>query len=189
MVAHQDPGNEMKSVIDEYDAYLRRKAQQPARRRLYAFRWVLLPWAIAAFFVEICLRTFGVAPWLVLPPLVVILLGLGWAGARFINHGVEFDRTPPSAPWTATEEGQALIRTLRRVTLNSLSEVTLETRLREDLKLTSGDLSELFALLREEGGVDGGVVQRGQSGGLAVGELLKSMQAGASQGPDVQTIA
>lgn len=180
----------MKALIGAYDAYLCREAKQPARRRLDAFQSVLIPWALSALFL-VCLLSSGVTPWLVLSLLGLIFVGLSWVTARFNMYGAEFDRTPPAAPWTATEKGQILIRTLSRVTLNSLASVTLKTRLREDLKLTSGDLSELVALLRKDCGLDETIVQRAESGRLTVGEVLDGMltAAGDSQKPGVRTVA
>jgi hypothetical protein len=164
----------MRWVLAAYDAHLRRKAQQTAVRRLRAFRGILAPWALASFLALILFRTLGGPLWS-LPLFGLLLIGASWATNRFNKYGWEFERTPPAAPWTTEKKGQTLIRALGRVTLNSLTTVTLQTRLREDLKLTNRDIFELFAILKKEVNVDEHVVERGLKGGLTVGSLLDGM--------------
>ncbi len=98
-----------------------------------------------------------------------------YAGWRVSMYGWQFDRTPANATWAEVQAGQALIAALRRVTLNSLSKLTLTTRLRADLKLTSADMSELLTILKAERWLDAGRIENVGRDDFTVETLLTLM--------------
>jgi hypothetical protein len=169
----------VKSLVATYDGYLRRKARQrDPRRKLEAFYTaVQAPWSIGLFVVSVCLKTLGLWFWLLLVPLLLLLmLGFGWATWRFNKHGVEFDKTPPSAPWIETEPGRALIQALARVAIGPLSALTLETRLRRDLKFNERDIYELSKLLTQRDQTDAFAARLSQSDDATVGDILRGLE-------------
>ena len=176
----------MKSLVATYDGYLCRKAQQrDPRRRLGAFyAGVQGPWAIGFLVVSVCLKALGLWYWLLLASLL-LLIGLGWATWRFNKHGAEFDKTPPSAPWIETERGRVLIQALTRVAIAPLSALTLETRLRRDLKFNDRDIFELSKILTQRDQTDAFAAKLSQSDDATVGDILRSLEPhnGHPEGP------
>ena len=150
---------DMRTLVGAYDRYLKAKAQAvcPAERQRVVHA-ATFPWCLPPLFASLMVILFqlprDVQGWLILPAAFVAVLGASYAGWRITKHGWEYDRTPPTAAWTETEAGEALIHALRRVTLNGLSKVTGSTRLRADLGLTSADMSELFSILVADGWLD-----------------------------------
>jgi hypothetical protein len=163
---------------------LRRIAEEtPPKRRLNAAQNVTWPWTLAAFLIMAggtavgrALGFSGLAQLAILFPIgfLVVLVGC-YAAWRIAAYGWRFDRTPPAAPWTDTAHGQILIEALRRVTLNGLSKVTPATRLREDLKLTSSDISELLAILSRDLGTDERSPAGSRDGDVTVQSPLDAM--------------
>lgn len=179
----------MRSLVSAYDAYLSRLARRDARDRMFAFQAVLAPWGAGAFSAVIASRLFGQPLLAVLAAL--LLLGSIWACARFNAHGAGFDRTPVAAPWVETPHGQALVRALGRVTLSSLSAVTLQTRLRADLHFSGKDRFELAKILAAPGQLDALADKLGQDADIAVGGVLDAVAAqsrveGAESTEDLQ---
>lgn len=173
----------MRSFIAAYDVHLRRQAQQGVRKRMLAFQGVMAPWYIASLGLVIGWRASGQHLLLALWPPVVV--GTLWVLQRLNKYAAEFERTPPAAPWLQTGAGQALVSALARVTLNSLTGVTLQTRLRTDLGLTGRDRFELAKILATSGELDLLVDRLNQDSDLTVGELLdavasQSVSTGAS---------
>lgn len=170
----------MQSLLANYERYLKRVAEAtPASRRLDTIYKVQFPWLLGLFLLGTPVVALKLQRWeeSVLMS-VALLAGLGgcYAGLRVALYGWRFDRTPQPAPWLETHRGQALLKALRRVTLNRLSGLTLVTRLQEDLKLNDADLSELLSILVSEGQLDRRTLGR-SGGGLTVQALLDGMSA------------
>lgn len=142
----------MIQLISAYERRLRRLAEEtPPSRRLNAVYAAFFPWVALVMVACVVIQVLGpshqIAMLILVPVAALSAAGAGYAGLRVTAYGWRFDRTPPAAPWTETENGVLLIQALRRVTLNGLYAVTPETRLRRDLRLTREDLSALFAIL------------------------------------------
>jgi len=164
---------DMRYLLPSYDAYLRRQARQGVQKRMRALQGLLAPWGIGSLVVAIGSRALG-------QPLLLVLWapflgGCWWVLHRFHKYAGEFDRTPAPAPWLQTEHGQALVRALDRVTLSALSGVTLQTKLRADLKLTERDRFELAKILAAPGHMDALAGRLGQDTDVTVGELLDAV--------------
>lgn len=148
--------------------------EAPASRRMSAVYAALFPWLVPIIVANLVVQALGpsrqVGMIILLPLTAIATAGACYAGLRVTSYGWRFDRTPPAAPWTETENGSRLVQALRRVTLNGLSSVTLETRLRSDLRLSGDDMSALFDVLglRPEEGSD-----------LTVEVLLDAMNSSA----------
>lgn len=148
----------MTRLISAYQRRLRRMAEEaPPSRRMNAMYAACLPWVLLILVASLAAQALGtsrqVEMIILLPLAALAAAGACYAGSRVVAYGWQFDRTPPAAPWTETSNGSLLVHALRRVTLNRLSGVTLQTRLKRDLKLTGEDTSALFAVLglRREG--------------------------------------
>jgi hypothetical protein len=148
-------------LISAYERRLRRMAERvPASRRIGAYYAAVFPWCVLILATYVAIQVLGgsrqLEGFLFLPVGALAAAGACYAGSRVVAYGWQFDRTPPPAPWTKTENGSLLIQAFRRVTLNGLSSVTPETWVRRDLGLTSEDLSELVAVLglRPKGEID-----------------------------------
>jgi len=148
--------------------------EAPASRRMNAVYAAFFPWLVPILVANLVVQALGPSRQLgiiiLLPVTVISTVGACYAGFRITSYGWRFDRTPPAAPWTETENGSRLVQALRRVTLNGLSSVTLKTRLRSDLRLSGDDISALLAVL--------GLKLEGDND-LAVEVLLDAMNSSA----------
>ena len=166
-----------------YDSYLRRQASRPPAERLQNFRAVFAPWGVSSLLVVLGGRSFGGALfWLTVPIGAMLLIAGGYVTVRFNKYASQFDQTPPEAPWTATQNGQLLIKTLVRVQLSTLSAVTLGTRMRRDLNMNDADLAQLQILLRQHCDFNPETSERVKSGDPTVEELLEGMSPSSTQG-------
>lgn len=136
----------MTRLISAYQPRLRRMAEEaPPSRRMNAMYAACLPWVLLILVASLAAQALGtsrqVEMIILLPLAALAAAGACYAGSRVVAYGWQFDRTPPAAPWAETSNGSLLVHALRRVTLNRLSGVTLQTRLKRDLKLTGEDTS------------------------------------------------
>lgn len=165
-------------MLAKYDVYLRRQAHRDARKRIFVSQGLLAPWHLISLGLVVGWRASGqhllLALW---PP---VLVGTVWVLRRILRHAAEFDRTPPPAPWLQTEQGQALVNALARVTLSPLTGVTLETKLRTDLRLTDRDQFELAKILAAPSGLDALSDRLRQDADMTVAELLDAIAVPAA---------
>lgn len=162
-------------LVRRYDAYIRDEARCPAaerRQASFAVRW---PWGLAVFICVILLRLFGRAVWMAIPFAGVLMIAYIFVGVRFGRYASEFDRAAPDASWAKTEKASVLIAALNRLATGPTSTLTLQARLQEDRGMSAQDLTELFAILRQNGELDDRAVERARRGGLTIGELLESI--------------
>lgn len=108
---------------------------------------------------------------------MLVMAGGLYPVLRISAYRLRIDRTPRAAPWVETSEGKLLIQTLRRITLNALSHVTLDTRLKRDLWLTGADVSMLLTVLADECNLDPATLKRTSNGELTIQALLDGMHA------------
>lgn len=133
----------------------------PPSELVRTIQWASFPWLAAGLAVvvagEVAGDVFGLPPqlrtWSFLFAMLVMAGGL-YPVLRISAYRLRIDRTPRAAPWVETSEGKLLIQTLRRITLNALSHVTLDTRLKRDLWLTGADVSMLLTVLADECNLD-----------------------------------
>ena len=113
-----------------------------------------------------------------LVPALLAIFGGGYAGLRISHYGWRCDRTPTPGAWTQTANGQLVIEALRRVSLAGLSGVTPSTRIREDLKFTTSDVSWLVEVLTVARPDSAPALERARAGGsMTVQSLLDAMRA------------
>lgn len=169
----------MKSLIKTYDRHLKRLAAVPGVQRPGVIRWVVLPWLVGVVAISVALEMAGLPPGpsalIIVPVACVALVGAIYAGARVVRYGWRFDRTPTDLALMQAPGAEVLVRALERVTLSGLSQLTLSTRLRADLKLTSADLSQLLSILSAEGHLDGWNLEDVTSADPTVEALLGKM--------------
>ena len=103
-------------------------------------------------------------------------------GAAEHDADREFDRTPLDAPWAQTGEAQVLFLVLHRFASGPISTLTPQTRLQDDRKMSSQDMTALFAVLREQAELDDRAVSRARRGGLTISELLESIHLSGAPG-------
>jgi len=169
-----DPSYKLRNMIGLISAYerrLRRMAEEAsASRRMNAVYAAFFPWIVLILVAYVAVRALGpsreIEMIILLPLTALAAAGAGYAGFRIAAYGWRIDRTPPAAPWTQTANGNRLVQALRRASLNGLSSITLQTRLRSDLRLTAEDVAALFTVL--------GLVRMGEDD-LTVEALLAQM--------------
>ncbi|TAL37796.1 MAG: hypothetical protein EPN98_02465 [Phenylobacterium sp.] len=91
------------------------------------------------------------------------------------GNGWLFDRTPTDRDLMEMCGSDELVDALRRITLNGLSNLNLTTRLRADLKLTEGDISQLLGILEAEKRLDAPALEAIKSGDTTIESLLQKM--------------
>lgn len=171
--------------LRRYDAYIRDEARCSVAERHQASFAVSWPWWSAMFICLFFPRLFGRAAWPALPLGGVLLIATIFIRVRFGRYASEFDRAAPDAPWARTEEANVLIAALNRLAIGPASTLTPQTRLQEDRGMSAQDLTELFAILRQNGELDDRAVERARLGGLTIGELLASihLRSGTATAP------
>jgi hypothetical protein len=169
----------MKSLIEAYDHYLKERASVPPARRLSVTYKVALPWVAAVTAVFLLVRGLGLSrsieTWIVVPTICVCVVGIIYAGRRVAKYGWLLDRTPTDPDLIKMQGSDVLLNALRRVTLNGLSNLTLATRLRSDLRLTPADVSQLLSLLAAEDRLDAQTVEALKFQDMTVEGLLQKM--------------
>ena len=171
----------MKSLIQKYDRYLRRVAEEtPASRPLDLFYRVIWPWAAPCVIVSGAVQAAGLprqtADVLIVASAMPPLIGC-YAAMRATLYHWRAARTPSSAPWVNTTAGRALTLALRRTTLRGLADVTTATTLQSDLGLTEPEVSGLLADLMKEAALDrGSIASHERAQDITVGMLLDAMR-------------
>lgn len=172
----------LKQLLKSYERRLQSMAEAvpPSGRQKVVYQ-AMFPWLAPAVVFNLAAILLSIPSQIlnwVLPVLTLLAaVGGGYAALRVSHYGWRFDRTPPPGEWTQTANGQVLIEALRRVSLNGLSRVTPNTRIREDLKLTAADISAIVEVLTAERPDARPAIQRARTGQLTVQSLLDAMSS------------
>jgi hypothetical protein len=149
------PKSPVAGIAARCDADLKARIEAASvNERPRLIRLVMLPWFVALIPLGLLWNIPLVGPGTFLTAVVLMMASAAMTAGRVIKHGWRFDRTPRPGAGFDGASGRLLVEELRLTSLARLTDVTRDTEVFQDLRISGAELAGLLNALAKRCNVD-----------------------------------